>query len=429
MNSRERVQRAINHREPDRVPIDLGASRPTGIHSEVYARLRKALGFKPGPVGVFDLFQMLGEVEMDVVSKLGIDTLPVTPLKGTFSFNLPQDRRQPYRFWWMPEDEPTLVPAGFDPVVEPDGSLTITDSAAHPDHNLGQMPPEGWYFDRLGFTGMSDDLQLEDIAGLKAGMGRLTDTELDFVRDQAEALHTTTDKALVGEFMGGRLGETRGMTFPDWMIALATEREYMYNFYQASAEVAIENLEMYRDAVGDRIDVVVISTADYGTQRGEMFSLEVFQELFVPAFKRVNDWVHANTAWKTYYHSCGSVRHLIEPFIGSGVDILNPTQTSAANMDPSELQRDFGGRIVFWGGGIDTQRVLPFGTVDEVRDQVRQRIQTFGPDGGFVFSTVHNIQAKVPTENILAMYDAVHEFGRYPLKAYSQPAPLKEIPA
>lgn len=416
MNSRERVRRAINHQEPDRVPIDLGASRPTGIHSEAYARLRKALGVNSSPVRVFDLFQMLGEVELAVVDKLGIDVLPVSPLQGTFSFSLPQDNRRPYRFWWMPEDEPALVPAGFDPVVDPDGSLTIIDALAHPSQNRAQMPPEGWYFDRLNFTGMSAELELDDIAALKAGMARWTDAELDYVRDQADALHTTTDKALVGEFMGGRLGETRGMTFPDWMVALVTEREYMYDFYQASAEVAIENLQAYRDAVGDRIEVVVISTADYGTQRGEMFSPDIFEELFVPVYRRINDWVHANTGWKTYYHSCGSIRYLIEPFIDSGVDILNPVQTSAANMDPAELQRDFGGRIVFWGGGIDTQRVLPFGTVEEVRDQVHERIKIFGPGGGFVFSAVHNIQAKVPTGNILAMYDAVHEFGAYPLE-------------
>ena len=417
MNSRERVRRAINHQEPDRLPIDLGASRPTGIHSEAYARLRKALGVNSSPVGIFDLFQMLGEVELAVVDKLGVDVLPVTPLKGTFSFNMPQDERRPYRFWWMPEDEAALVPAAFDPDVDEEGSLTIIDSGAHPTQNRAQMPAEGWYFDRLNFTGMSDELELEDIATLRAGMSRFSDEELDFVRDQAEALYTTTDKALVGEFMGGRLGETKGMTFPDWMVALVTEKQYMYDFYQASAEVAIENLHAYRDAVGERIDVVVISTADYGSQRGEMFSPEIFKELFIPAFGRINDWVHANTSWKTYYHSCGSVRHLIEPFIECGVDMLNPVQTSAANMDPGELQRDFGGRIVFWGGGIDTQRVLPFGSVEEVREQVRERIKIFGPGGGFVFSTVHNIQAKVPTENILAMYDTVHEFGRYPLEA------------
>jgi hypothetical protein len=417
MNSRERVRRALNHQEPDRLPIDLGASRPTGIHSEAYARLRESLGVNSSPIRVFDLFQMLGEVELAVVDKLGIDTLPVSPLRGTFSFGMRHDQRRPYRFWWMPADEPVLVPAAFDPVVEEDGSLTIIDPGAHPSQNRAKMPAEGWYFDRLGFTAMSDELHLEDIATLRANMHRFTEEELNFVHDQADALHTTTDKALVGEFMEGRLGAAGSMTFPDWMVSLITEKSYMYDFYQVSADVAIENLQAYHDAVGERIEAVVISTADYGTQRSEMFSPAVFEELFIPAFRRINDWVHANTNWKTFYHSCGSIRNLIDPLIEAGVDILNPVQVSAANMDPPGLQRDFGGRIVFWGGGIDTQNVLPFGSVEEVRDQVREHINIFGPGGGFVFSTVHNIQAKVPTENILGMYDAVHEFGRYPLEA------------
>jgi hypothetical protein len=415
MDSRERVQRAINHQEPDRVPVDLGGTRVTSIHSEAYARVRAALGVNSTPVRIPDLFQMLGQVEMPVLDALHIDTVPVSLLRGSFSFGMRGDRWKPYRFWWMPADEPALVPAEFAPDVGRDGSLTLVDATAPAGQDRAEMPPEGWYFDHLNTTAMSDELQLEDVATLCAGLDRLRDDELDFVRDQAEALHTSTDKALVGELMSGSLSAPAGMTFADWMVALVTEKPYMHEFYQARVEVMIENLEMYRDAVGDRIELVLLSGADYGTQRGEMFSPALFEELFVPYYRQINDWVHANTDWKTFYHSCGSVRDLIELFIESGADVLNPVQTSAANMDPAELQRNFGGRIVFWGGGIDTQRVLPFGSVDEVRDQVRERIQVFGPGGGFVFNTIHNIQAKVPTENILAMYDAVREFGDYPL--------------
>jgi uroporphyrinogen-III decarboxylase len=157
----------------------------------------------------------------------------------------------------------------------------------------------------------------------------------------------------------------------------------------------------------------MLSGTDFGQQHGPFISPKTYRDLYQPFNKAVNDWVHKNTAWKTFIHSCGSIRALLPDFIAAGFDILNPVQCSAAGMAPEELKREFGDRLTFWGGGVDTQNTLPFGTAEDVRNEVRSRLKIFGKGGGYVFDAIHNIQARVPVENVLAMYEAVREYGRY----------------
>ena len=244
MTSRERVNLALHHQEPDRVPLDLGGGNVTSMHVSTVYRLRQALGLDPPgtPVKVIEPCQMLGEIQMDLIDALGVD---VVALRGT-----------------------------------------------------------------------------------------------------------TT---------------------------------------------------------------VYVTGTDFGAQNGPLISPAIYRELFQPFHRRVNDWIHEHTTWKTFIHSCGSVFDLIPDFIAAGFDILNPVQTSAARMDPEVLKKKFGDRIIFWGGGVDTQKTLPFGTPDDVCRQVRERLKTFGTGGGFVFAAVHNIQACTPVGNLLAMYDTVKECGKYPL--------------
>ncbi|RPJ50822.1 MAG: methyltransferase, partial [Chloroflexi bacterium] len=154
---------------------------------------------------------------------------------------------------------------------------------------------------------------------------------------------------------------------------------------------------------------------DFGAQHSSFISPKAYRQLYQPFQKQVTEWIHKNTTWKAFIHSCGSVINLLPDFIASGFDILNPVQTSAAGMDPKELTTRFGDQIVFWGGGIDTQKVLPFGTPEEIRAQVRERMQTFGPGGGFVFNSIHNVQACTPVENMQALFEAIHEYRSYPL--------------
>ncbi len=186
--------------------------------------------------------------------------------------------------------------------------------------------------------------------------------------------------------------------------------EYIKEIFELQCEIALKNLELSYQAVGDRIDVVIISGTDFGAQDGPFISPDMFREFYKPFYKKINDWIHKNTPWKTFYHSCGSIFALLDDFVEMGVDILNPVQTSAKDMNPRILKEKYGDKLVFWGGGVDTQKTLPFGSPEEVRNEVTERCRIFGKGGGFVFATIHNIQSNVPIENLIAMFQAVQEF-------------------
>ncbi len=193
----------------------------------------------------------------------------------------------------------------------------------------------------------------------------------------------------------------------EWYISTVARFDYVYEVFQRQCEIALANLAKIHDAVGDRVSAVFITGTDFGTQNGPFISRQAYRKLFQPFHRRVNDWVHEHTPWKTFIHSCGSVVALLPDIVEAGFDILNPVQCSAAGMDPQTLKERFGDRLTFWGGGVDTQKTLPFGTPDEVRREVRERIEIFGRGGGFVFNTVHNVQAGTPAENLVALYEAV----------------------
>ncbi len=180
--------------------------------------------------------------------------------------------------------------------------------------------------------------------------------------------------------------------------------------YEGQCEIALQNLAAVHDAVGNAITVLYITGTDFGGQERPLISPKLYRDLYKPVHKRVNDWIHEHTTWKTFMHSDGTMWDLLDDVWEAGFDILNPIQTSAARMDPVELKKVWGDRFTFWGGGIDTQHELPFGTPDEVRAMVKERMQIFGPGGGFVFSTIHNLQSRVPVENIVALYEAANDY-------------------
>jgi len=197
----------------------------------------------------------------------------------------------------------------------------------------------------------------------------------------------------------------------EWYMTTCARREYVHSIFSRQCEIAIGNLQKLHEAVGNAVDAVFLCGTDFGTQSSSFCSKETFNELWFPYYKQVNGWIHKHTTWKTFKHSCGSVDRFIPSFIEAGFDILNPVQCSAANMGAGHLKSAYGDRLVFWGGGIDTQKVLPFGTPEEVRAQVLERCEIFSKNGGFVFNSIHNIQARTPVENIIAMIDAIHEFN------------------
>jgi uroporphyrinogen-III decarboxylase len=256
----------------------------------------------------------------------------------------------------------------------------------------------------------------------------VSDEDVAYYKREAERLYTETDRAIVVDFGGTSFGDVAMVPAPwlkqhpkgirdieEWYMSTATRQDYVYQVFDRQCEIGLANLAKLHEAVGERVSVVFVTGADFGMLGGPIISPRTYRKLYAPFHKRINDWVHTHTTWKTFSHSCGSVINLYEDFIGAGFDIVNPVQTSAANMDPAELKRRFGDRVAFWGGGVDTQHTLPTGTPDEVRAQVRERLDIFGRGGGFVFNTIHNVQPRTPIENVLAMYETMREYGRYPL--------------
>jgi uroporphyrinogen-III decarboxylase len=195
----------------------------------------------------------------------------------------------------------------------------------------------------------------------------------------------------------------------EWYVSTAIRREYVREVFERQCEIGLRNLALVRDAVGDRIEVIFTTGTDFGTQRGPFISPDAYRDLYQPYHRRINDWIHANTPWKVFIHSCGGIRPLLPDIVDAGFDVLNPVQCSAEGMEAEGLKRDFGDRLTFWGGGVDTQKTLPFGTPGEVYDQVSERIRVFNRDGGYIFNAIHNIQAGTPVENVMAMVDAIRD--------------------
>lgn len=186
---------------------------------------------------------------------------------------------------------------------------------------------------------------------------------------------------------------------------------YIKEIFDYQTEIAIKNLSLYQEAVGNKIQAIYVSGTDFGTQNSELTSPKVFRDIYKPYYTRINRWIHDNTNWKTFYHSCGSIVNLLDDFVEMGVDILNPVQCSAKGMNPEFLKNNYGDKLVFWGGGIDTQDTLPFGRPEQVREQTLERLKIFSKEGGYIFNPIHNIQAETPMDNLRAMFDAVNEFN------------------
>lgn len=421
MISRERVAAALAHEEGDRVPLDLGGCGQTGMHATTVYALRQALKLDPPgtPVKVIEPYQMLGEIAPDLQERLGVDVVGLATPGTLFGFN--NEDWKPWTFW---DGTPLRVPGKFNTDLDENGDLLMYvdgDKSAPP---CAKMPRGGFYFDSLIRQEPLDDASL-DPDDNASDYSPISDADLAYLRAESERLYRETDRALVMVFGGAGFGDIALVPGPwvkrpkgirdvaEWYMSTVTRKDYITAVFEQQCEVALANLPRVYEAVGDRVTVAWISGTDFGSQNSCFISPRSFRTLYKPFYTQVNAWIHAHTAWKTFIHTCGSIQPLIPDIIEAGFDILNPVQTSAANMAPADLKARFGDRITFWGGGVDTQHTLPFGTPDEVRAQVRERLAVFGKGGGFVFSPIHNVQASVPVENLLAMYETVQEYGGY----------------
>jgi len=403
LTSRERVLKAIDHIEPDRVPIDLGGTITTGIMAHALDRLRKHLGLENKPVKVFEVFQMLGEVEMDIVDRFDIDVLPVYPLVQFFG--LRKENYKPYKLW---DGTDVLMPGQFNVEIDSGGGLLLHSEGDKKKPVVGRMPKNGYYFD---MPKISKYIEYYNPPSLKSIEKEkyISNEELEFMAKRAEKLRKTTDKALILD-QWESIGLDWVGSIPDFLVLLYTNKKYVIELFNIRTEVAIKNLENLKHYLKDNIDIIGLEGNDYGGQDGPFFSLEVFDEVFLPFLKIQNDWIHKNTSWKTFQHCCGSIADLLPSFVKTDVDIINPVQTSAKGMDPKWLKEQFGHRLTFWGGGVDTQKTLTLGTPSDVEEEVRKLVENFGDNGGFVFSGVHNIQAEVPIENVIAMFETIKKY-------------------
>jgi hypothetical protein len=423
MNSRQRVELALNHQEPDRIPLDLGASAVTGMHFVSVYKMRQALGLDaPGtPVKIVEPYQLLGEIQPDLMDALGVDVVALGSQKTLFGF-----KNEGWKPWTFHDGTPALVPEGFNTHPESNGDILMYpegDSSVLPS---GRLPKGGWYFDTIVRQPPIDDDHLSVEDNLEE-FGPLTAAELAHFQTTADQITRTTDKAILANFGGTAFGDIALVPAPwlknpkgiraidEWYMSTASRRDHVYQIFERQCEIGLANLERIYQVVGNRVAAVFVTGTDFGTQRGPFISKKAYRNLFMPFHQAVNGWIHAHTSWKSFIHSCGSVRALVPDFIEAGFDILNPVQTSAEGMVPDELKREFGDRITFWGGGVDTQHTLPEGTPDEIRAEVRQRMRTFGKGGGFIFNTVHNVQPRIAVENLLALYETVRDAGKYPL--------------
>ena len=424
LTSRERVQRTLNHQEPDLVPLDLGGSVLTGMHVDAVYRLRQALGLDaPGtPVKVIDPYQMLGEIKLDLADRLGADIVRLGNPRTMFGF-----RNENWKPWTTFAGTPVLVPGGFNTELEPNGDLLLYpegDKSAPPS---GIMPADGFYFDAIVRQPPTDDANL-NVEDNVEEFRPISAADLEYYAAQAERLYTQTDKAILGDFGGTAFGDIamvpaawlkhpRGIRdVAEWYMSAITRRDYVYAIFERQCEIGLENLAKIYEVVGEKVMVLQVTGTDFGTQDAPFISPQTYCDLYQPFHKQVNDWVHAHTGWKTFIHTDGALMPLMPHFVAAGFDILNPVQFTAKGMEPETVKAKFGESLVVWGAGVDTQKVLPFGTPDEVRAQVRENIRVFAPGGGFVFGTVHNVQPPTPVENLLAMYETVAEMRAYPIR-------------
>jgi hypothetical protein len=415
MTSRERVVRVLNHQAPDRLPVDLGGMHCSGGHVSIVYGLRQALGLdEPGtPVKVCDCYQMTGQIDLELIDALQLDIALVPSLYTMFGF--PVTDWKPWRTF---DGTPVLVPGLFN--TEPDENGRILqypcgDKTLPPS---GVMPDGGFYFDAIVRQEPIDDSKLNPEDNLEE-FGPVSDEYLEFLREGVDDYHANTDLALTIGIPGAAFGDialvpapwlarTKGIRdIEEWYVSTVTRRDYLGEVFARQADICIENIKVIHQAVGDKVQLANMDGADFGAQDSLFCSPEAYAELYLPHAKKLNDYIHQHTAWKTIKHCCGACEPLIPKFIEAGYDVLNPVQCSAGGMDPKLLVEKYGDDIVFWGGGADTQKTLPFGTPAEAYEEAKSRAEILSAKNGFIFNAIHMIQCNTPIENVLAMFRAV----------------------
>ncbi len=415
MTSRERILAAVNHKEADRVPIDLGSMRSTGMSAITYNKLMKEFEWKD-PCLLYDFQQQLAYVGPNLRKRFHVDSMDIGE---AFIGDINKD----WKDWKLPDGSKCKIPNYVDARIQENGTISLFDSDGV---EVGQQPKGSLYVDQVHFP-YGDEERIPEILDEKVYSHTLWDVpalpfNLDLINnnddynlfvENIKKLRRESDKALMISI---------GHSFFEFGCYIRNTENFLCDLYLDPSGVDrllgmleeryLARLERILHDVADDIDIVQFGD-DLGTQRGLWFSPEVMRELFIPRYKALFDYVHKNSNAKVFMHSCGSITDILGDLIDIGLDIINPVQTTAYNMDPLFLKEQFGRDVTFWGGGCEVQGLLTTGSPKEVEDQVKRRIEILGKDGGFVFNQIHNILANVPVENIVKMYDTAYEYGWY----------------
>lgn len=411
MTSRERVLTALDHRRPDRVPVDFSGHRSSGISAIAYRKLREHLGLPERPVRVYDPVQQLAIVDEDVLDRFSVDTVE---LGRGFAVG-----DQWWADWTLPDGSPCQMPVWALPERE-DGRWVIRSRRT--GRIIAQMPDGALYFEQTYWPfaeGAADPASMPEEwsesmwCAVASPPGPEVDGPegLERLAAGARDLRASTDRAIIGLFGGNLLEFGQFMYRNDnFFLLLAGEPDEAHRFLDCLVELHLEALERYLGAVGESIDIIVFGD-DLGMQTGPQISPAMYREFFKP--RHATLWGRAKECAdvRVKLHCCGGIRELIPDLVDAGLDAINPVQINCQGMALDSLRRDYGDDLVFWGGGCDTRDVLPNGSPDDVRRHVREQLAVYGGAGGFVFQQVHNIMADIPPENIVAMFDAVREAG------------------
>ena len=402
MTSRERVSATLRHEEPDKVPIDLGAMGSTGIMAIAYNKLKNELGLSEKTTLICDLNQQLAEPEKAVLDYFEID---VISLENSFN-----KLSEEWTGWYLPDGSYANVRKNKMPIKNGDDWI-IKDG----DRIKSRMIPSSLYFESC--NPILENAEKENDLNIYTG-SYLTDEQLLKLEKKAKWLNEETDYAIMGGFGGSIVEEAENLRgWSNFMIDLLEKPDFAESLMQKILDTHLKNIEGYLQAVGPYIQIIQMGD-DLGAQNGPQISSDLYKSLVKPYHQKLYKYVKSNSDLYLFMHSCGSIYDLIPDFIDSGVDIINPVQFSAAQMDSKQLKSEFGNKISFWGGGIDTQQLLPFGKPEEIACQVEEQINIFSPGGGYVFAAVHNIQANIPVENIMAVYNTAKNVRNYPRGIY-----------
>lgn len=413
MNSRERVLAAIAHKQPDQVPVDLGSTPSSGISAIAYSNLLKAIGRTDLPVQIYDVVQQLAQPDMSIIDRFGVDVLDIGRAFNT--------EEKDWHETILANGDKAFYPIHFNPVKQADGSYHCYDEDGK--RLLALMPQGATFFDQSYFPYINGFPENYDT--LDEEMGRVLwsryvhspwdhTQDPDFwktLREKTLQLRASTDKALM-IVCGCNLFEwgTFLRRMDNFLMDLLCEPDQVARMLDQLLERHLATLAKVCDSVGDIVDIIRFGD-DLGMTSGPFMDVDTYRSLFKPRHKQLCDYVKTHSQMHTFIHSCGSISSLMPDLIEAGIEIFNPVQTNARQMEPEFLKKEFGQDCTFWGGGVETVGTLNNGTPKQVREQVLERLEIMSAGGGFVFNTVHNILPDVPPQNILAMFDAVKEFN------------------